>query len=193
VLSSPFAGDCGAGTRSSRYNPCQVAPGLERGDGASPIPPTKLVTIPSRVETCSAMSFLPSLQALMARIPRPWRSVGLVALGLALGLAPSLLRDKHAAAPEQLVGTVIWSNEDARLVVFEADGDPREDREYRVAAVYWTDAAGQPHNRGYPTCLAGQAGDPVRTDHRRVVIEAIRVTDSAADRSQLAVGVRCLS
>jgi hypothetical protein len=128
----------------------------------------------------------------MARIPRPWRSVGLVALGLAIGLAPTLLRDSHAAAPEQLTGTVIWSNEEWRHVVFVADGNPRG-REYFVAAVYWTDAAGQPHNDGYPSCLAGQSGDPVRADHRRVEIEAIRVTDNDADPSHIAVGVRCLS
>lgn len=133
-----------------------------------------------------------SLKALVARIPRPLRPVGLVALGIAIGLAPTLLRDRHAAAPEQLVGTVTFSNQETRHILFQAEGRPRKTREYVVSAVYWTDAAGQSHGRGYPSCLAGQADDPVRSDHRRVELKAIYPTGGEVDMPPLVVAVRCL-
>ncbi|MFC7483487.1 hypothetical protein ACFQX7_30570 [Luedemannella flava] len=91
------------------------------------------------------------------------------------------------------MGTVIFSNDDTRLIVFEADGNRRADREYFVAAAYWTDETGRRHRGGFPSCLTSPAQDPVRTDHRRVAIDAFLVTDSEADRPQIAVGVHCFS
>ncbi|MDG4773199.1 hypothetical protein [Solwaraspora sp. WMMD792] len=69
----------------------------------------------------------------------------LVAAGLGsyqIGLA----RDRHSATAVVLTGTVVWSNEQTRLIAFDPDGIVREpddgDKIYSVLTDNWQDAEG---------------------------------------------------
>jgi hypothetical protein len=138
-------------------------------------------------------SYVPPEPTPRPRPLRPGRSIGLVALGIAIGLIPTLLRGSHTAVPKRLAGTVIWSNQETQRILFQPDGKPSAQKVYFVAPAYWRDERGQGHGRGYPSCLtAGQAAEPVRTDHRKVEIETIQLSDDEVHTSELAVIVRCL-
>jgi hypothetical protein len=58
----------------------------------------------------------------------------------------------------------------------------------------WVDAAGTFHGSGpdYPTCLSSRPNDPVRTDRRRIEMEALHQGDGGAQKHHFAVSVRCL-
>lgn len=121
------------------------------------------------------------------------RSIGLVVLGVAVGLIPVFLRDGDTASPEPAYGTVIWSNQETRRILFEPEDKPSEQREILVVAAHWQDEQGQGHGRGYPGCLtADGTTDPVRTDRRKVEIATIRIDDDETQMPELAVTVRCL-
>jgi hypothetical protein len=102
-----------------------------------------------------------------------------------------LMHDEHTATPEPLTGTVIWSNDDTRRIVVKVDGRDDGTREYPVAAQQWTGPDGTTHTRGYPSCLAGHAGDPVRTDLRRVAIEVVHLNLDENQTQPLVVTVTC--
>ncbi|WP_130509680.1 hypothetical protein [Krasilnikovia cinnamomea] len=101
------------------------------------------------------------------------------------------MRDEHTAMPELLAGTVIWSNDETRRIVVELGGREEGTREFAVAAQQWTDAQGRSHNRGYPSCLAGHPGDPVRTDRRAVELGVVRLDLDDSQPEPLVVTVRC--
>lgn len=119
-------------------------------------------------------------------------------LGLAAGvMLVVLLRDPHTATAQRLTGTVVWSNEETRLIAFEADGavpDPRRGETHYWVLGDWVDAAGTLHGSAstYPTCLAGVPDDPVRTDRRRVQLEVIDWDTGGVQKQHIAASVRCL-
>jgi hypothetical protein len=144
------------------------------------------------------MSLPTCSQTLVAPLRRYLPSALLVAVGLMIGLALAwLLRDPHTATAERLTGTVTWSNEETRLIAFELDGEVRDplrgDTFYSVIGD-WVDAAETIHGSGtgYPTCLAGRPNDPVRTDRRRIEMEALHQDTGAPQNHHFAVSVRCL-
>ncbi|MBF9134596.1 hypothetical protein I0C86_37555 [Plantactinospora sp. S1510] len=144
------------------------------------------------------MSSLTYSRTLVAPLRRYLPSALLVAVGLVVGLALAWLsRDPHTATTERLTGTVIWSNEETRLIAFEVDGEVRDplrgDTFYSVVGD-WVDAAGTSHGSGaeYPTCLAGRPDEPVRTDRRRIEVEALHQGVGGEQKQHFAVSVRCL-
>ncbi len=125
--------------------------------------------------------------------------LALVAIGVIVGLQwARLADDPHIATAETVAGTVIWSNEETRLIAFEQDGvvrDPLDgDTIYTVIADNWEDVAGTWHSGGitYPTCLAGTVEDPVTTDRHRVQLDVIHRALSGDHLEHVAVHVRCL-
>ncbi|WP_144057024.1 hypothetical protein [Micromonospora lupini] len=124
-------------------------------------------------------------------------SLALVAVGLVGGFgAAKLADDPHSARPELRVGVVTWSNEQTRSIAFEEDGTARRpldgDTTYSVIAEGWQDVGGTLHHDGtYPSCLAGEKGDPVSTDRHRVGLEVLR-RDTGGHPEHIVVHVRCL-
>lgn len=137
-------------------------------------------------------------RTLVVSLRRYLPSALLVAAGLVLGFVLAwLLRDPHTATTERLTGTVTWSNEETRLIAFEVDGEVRDplrgDTFYSVIGD-WIDAGGTFHGSGrdYPTCLAGRPDEPVRTDRRRIELEALHRDTGGSQKHHIAVSVRCL-
>lgn len=113
------------------------------------------------------------------------------------GYRVGVSRERHSATAVVLTGTVIWSNEETRLIAFETDGVARKpndgDTFYSVLTDGWQDAAGTIHQgHTYPTCLAGEGGSPVSMDHRRAELTVIDWDNGDAQRVHVAVRVRCL-
>ena len=112
---------------------------------------------------------------------------GLLTVGvLAGGLLTWHSRDPHTATAERLTGTVSWSNQEARLIAFQEDGEPRDPEGdqafYNVIA----------DDLNFPSCLVGSPGDPVRQDQRRVELEAVHQGFDGPQQVHFAVSVRCL-
>jgi hypothetical protein len=106
-------------------------------------------------------------------------------------------REPHSATPVVLTGTVTWSNTETRLIAFETDGVVRKpndgDTIYAVLAKGWQDAEGTSHSDGtYPSCLAGEAGEPFSSDRRRVELTVIDWDTGGVQPVHVAVRVRCL-
>jgi hypothetical protein len=113
------------------------------------------------------------------------------------GYRIGLSRERHSATAMVLTGTVTWSNAETRLIAFETDGRVREpdagDTVYAVLTHGWQDAAGTFHSDGtYPSCLAGDAGDPVSSDRHRVELTVIDGDTGAVQPVHVAIHVRCL-
>ncbi len=127
-----------------------------------------------------------------AWVRRHLRSALLVALGLAIGGSAAWLWPGATVTPKRLTGTVVWSNQETRKILFEADGGAagRTD-EYVVVGDEWTDANGVDHAGGYPDCLSARAPDIVRTDRRRVRLGAI-YPKLKHGMGQMALSVHCL-
>lgn len=138
------------------------------------------------------MSQTPRTQAFVRRMRRHLRPALLVTLGLVMGIGAAWLWPNANVTPERLTGTVIWSNQEAHRILFEADGgDAGRTQEYEVVGRDWTDATGVDHGGGYPDCLSAQTSDTIRTDRRRVELGAIypKLDDGVG---QVAVSVHCL-
>ena len=125
--------------------------------------------------------------------------LALVAIGVIVGLQwARLADDPHTATTETITGTVIWSNEETRLIAFEEDGVVRGqldgDTHYAVIADNWEDVTGTWHSGGitYPTCLAGTPGDPVSMDRHRVQLDVLHRPLPGDHVDHIAVHVRCL-
>ncbi|TDC35210.1 hypothetical protein E1211_16110 [Micromonospora sp. 15K316] len=121
-------------------------------------------------------------------------AAGIAALG---GYWTGVSHDRHSATAVVLTGAVTWSNEETRLIAFEVDGVVRKpddgDTIYSVLTDNWQDVAGTSHSDGtYPTCLGGNGGDPVSTDHHRAELTVIDWDTDGAQRMHVAVRVRCL-
>jgi hypothetical protein len=115
----------------------------------------------------------------------------LATAGLVVGFSIARLLPNHTATAQRLTGTITWSNDDTRTILFDADGsDPTDSQEYSVVGEHWFDAAGTEHTGGYPSCLVAHGGDPVRTDRRHVELGFIHQTGST-HAPQIAVAVRC--
>ncbi|MET8311616.1 hypothetical protein [Micromonospora sp. NPDC005173] len=139
--------------------------------------------------------------AVVAMIRRARVSVALTVIAAVIaalgGYRIGLSRDRHSATAVVLTGTVTWSNEETRLIAFETDGVVRKpndgDTIYSVLTDNWQDVAGTIHSDGtYPTCLAGDGGDPVSTDHHRAELTVIDWDTGGAQWMHVAVRVRCL-
>jgi hypothetical protein len=119
-------------------------------------------------------------------------------LGFAAGVATErqATRDRHAATAAVLTGTVTWSNNRTRLLVFEQDGVVRNpsqgDVVYYVIAQSWQDAQGNYFGGTYPECLASKDGSELSTDRRRVALTAIDWATGGAQDLHVAVEVHCL-
>jgi hypothetical protein len=135
-------------------------------------------------------------------VPKPSRasrwllSALLVAVGVGAGIGfDRLTQDPHTATAERLTGTVIWSNSETRLIAFTADGEVRDpllgDAMYHVVGE-WEDVTGTVLGTEFPACLAGPAGDPVSTQHRRISIDAVHRDLGGPQKMNIAVYVRCL-
>ncbi|MFY1652354.1 hypothetical protein ACN27J_15845 [Solwaraspora sp. WMMB762] len=114
--------------------------------------------------------------------------------GYQIGLA----RDRHSATAVVLTGTVVWSNEQTRLIAFDPDGVVREpddgDKIYSVLTDNWQDAEGTVHSdESYPTCLATEGGEAVSMERHRAELTVIEWDTDGAQRVPIAVRVRCLS
>jgi hypothetical protein len=125
-------------------------------------------------------------------------TIGLLATGVLLGAGGVWLADDpHVARTERLVGTVTWSNEQTRLIAFQADEERRDplkgDVIYSIIADDWQDASGTARSDStYPTCLAGGAEDPVSTDHHRVELDVLHRSTGGPQLLHIAVHVHCL-
>jgi hypothetical protein len=163
-------------------------------------------TYAPRMPTGTLTSNKPAALALLRRKRVPAAlAVALSAIGLAGGfaVARAFPDDPHSATSEVVDGTVTWSNEEARLIAFEADGvvrDPLDgDTIYSVIADNWQDVNGTLHSDGgYPTCLAGEKDSPVSMDRHRVELKVLHWdTAGKAGRpsrtyaQHIAVHVRC--
>lgn len=137
------------------------------------------------------------------------RNRAIVGLGAALTIVATTLgftagvamerhatRDRHAATAAVLTGTVTWSNQTTRLLVFEQDGvvrDPNQgDVVYYVIADTWSDAKGNYFGGTYPECLASKDGTELSTDRRRVALTAIDWATGGAQDMHIALEVHCL-
>ncbi|HEX8629440.1 MAG TPA: hypothetical protein VF755_14845 [Catenuloplanes sp.] len=135
-------------------------------------------------------------------VARPVVVIAAVAVMLGLGLAGGLatgklLDDPHTASAEVLVGTVTWSNPQARRIAFVADAAARDplpgDTFYEVIADGWTDAGGTIQLTGtYPTCLADDRGESPSTDGHRVELEVIHRDTRTRQAQHIVTHVRCL-
>ena len=128
-----------------------------------------------------------STRAFATPVRRFATCAGLVVVGVLAGAALTWhARDPHTAAPELLTGTVPWSNDETRLIAFQADGeppDPEGDQTfYHVVA----------DQLNFPVCLVGRPDDPVREDPRRVELEAVHQGVDGRRQVHFAVSVRCL-
>ncbi|MFD0785998.1 hypothetical protein ACFQZ8_19020 [Micromonospora azadirachtae] len=139
--------------------------------------------------------------AAVAKIRRTRVSAALVGIAVVIaalgGYWIGLSRERHAATAVVLTGTVTWSNEETRLIAFEADGRVRGpndgDTIYSVLTDNWQDAAGTFRSDGtYPTCLTGEGDDPASLDHHRAELTVIDWDAGGAQRMHVAVQVRCL-
>ena len=151
---------------------------------------------------CASVSIIAeAAQAATNRIRRARVFVAVV-VGVAViaglsGYWIGLSRERHSATAVALTGTVTWSNAETRLIAFETDGVVRKpndgDTIYEVLAHGWQDANGTYHSDGtYPRCLAGEAGDPVSSNRRRVELTVIDWDTGGVQRVHVAVHVRCL-
>jgi hypothetical protein len=99
------------------------------------------------------------------------------------------------AAVAVLTGTVTWSNQRTRLIVFEQDGVARDpidsDVVYYVVAERWRDASGRYYAGTYPECLTSDDGDELSTERRRVALAAIDWATRGED-IHIAVEAHCL-
>jgi hypothetical protein len=133
-----------------------------------------------------------------ARRLRPYiLSAVLLASGLVLGVALAwLLRDPYTAKAERLAGTVTWSNQESRMIAFEADGqihDPLKGDTIYFVTGGWLDASGIEHiSAEYPACLAGKPGEPVTEVRHRITLDAIHQDTGGPQRNNIAVFVHCL-
>lgn len=132
------------------------------------------------------------MQAIVAGMRRHRRSALLLTLGMAIGMGAAWLWPDATVTPQRLTGTVIWSNQEDHMILFEADsGAAGRTAQYAVIGDDWTDATGGDHSGGYPECLSSQTPDTVRTDRRRVELGVIypKLEHRVA---QVAVSVHCL-
>jgi hypothetical protein len=119
-----------------------------------------------------------------------------IGYAVGVGIERHATRDRHAATAVVLTGTVPWSNQVTRLLVFEQDGvvrDPNQgDVIYYVIAQTWQDADGNGFGGTYPECLASKDGSEVSTDRRRVALTAIDWATGGAQDMHIAIEVHCL-
>lgn len=99
---------------------------------------------------------------------------------------------ENRAKTELLHGTVVWSNEESRRIVFVPDGwrPSQTEQEYQVRVLtdHWEDAGGN-YPLGYPTCLL--PGDASAIQHRAALVVLHR--DLGGGRVEhIAVSVKCL-
>jgi hypothetical protein len=130
-----------------------------------------------------------------AQMPAVLCVVFVIVTGL-IGYLAGTSRERHSANAVVLTGIVTWSNEETRLIAFDADGVVREpndgDAIFSVLADYWQDATGTFHDGGYPTCLASEADSPVSTDRHRVELAVIDWDTGGVEPVRIAVRVHCL-
>jgi hypothetical protein len=79
------------------------------------------------------------------------------------------------------------------MIAFETDGEVRDldDTTYHVVGE-WEDRTGTVVGTEFPACLAGQNGDPVSMQRRRITIDAIHRDYGGPQKMNIAVYVRCL-
>ena len=132
---------------------------------------------------------MPTLQQTLPESRRKLLYLGLafVVGGSAGFVASQLTRDTHSATAESLTGTVTWSNQNDRLIAFEADGEERNPLDGQVLYHVISDEL------NFPDCLIGAAGDPVRLDRRRVALDAVHRDYGGLQQTHIAMSVRCLN
>lgn len=147
------------------------------------------------------MMSIMGVERLAGQIRRARVSIALAVIAAVIaglgGYRVGVSRERHSATAVVLTGTVTWSNEETQLIAFETDGVVRNpndgDTFYSVIPYDWQDAAGTSHSgRTYPTCLAGEDGDPVSMDHRRVELTVIDWDTGGTLQMHVAVRVKCL-
>jgi hypothetical protein len=131
---------------------------------------------------------MPALQQILTTPRRTLLYLGLAfVVGCLVGfVAAQLTRDTHSATAESLTGTVTWSNQNDRLIAFEADGEKRNPLDGQVLYHVISDEL------NFPSCLIGTASDPVRLDPRRITLEAIHRDFGGPQQTHVAMSVRCL-
>ncbi|MET8149453.1 hypothetical protein ACIBSW_15410 [Actinoplanes sp. NPDC049668] len=131
---------------------------------------------------------MPVLQQVLTKSRRKWLYIGLAfVVGCSVGFVTAqLMRDTNSATAESLTGTVTWSNQNDRLIAFEADGEKRDPLDGQALYHVISDEL------NFPRCLTATASDPVRLDHRRVTLEAVNRDYGGPQQTHVAMSVRCL-
>ena len=122
------------------------------------------------------------------KAPQPYRRVAalvaLLVVGGAIGFGISRFFDNpQTAKPEHLVGSVDWSNQSTNTISFRVDGRPSTSDQ----VFYQVMASGV----DYPPCLVASASNPVREDHRRVSLDAIRAGYGGKQKINIAISLTC--
>lgn len=103
--------------------------------------------------------------------------------------------DPHTATAEQVTGTVVWSNEQDRIFMFETDGEVRKPSDghtiYYVVRGDWTGIDGK-LNPGYPSCLASKGDHPVSEDRHRLTLTVIHRDTGGRQAQNIATHIHCL-
>ncbi|BCJ47275.1 hypothetical protein GCM10010168_71360 [Actinoplanes ianthinogenes] len=113
-------------------------------------------------------------------------------LAFVVGFSVAWFWPDHSAGPRSVRGAVIWSNQEAQEILFEADGRRADSGQYHLAVFEWEGPGANRTMGGVPPCLVAPAGDPVRTDRRPAEIEVVS-TEMPDATYRIVVAIRCLS